>query len=136
MAAQWPEVELFGIDLSEAMIKEARNLAPDISFQTAPAESIPFRGNTMDIITSSLSFHHWQDQGKGLKEIKRVLKPNGLFCLSDHIMPGWMVKILHPGTKTQNKKGIIALLNKVNMSIIGQNRIYYLVLVTLSKKIT
>jgi ubiquinone/menaquinone biosynthesis C-methylase UbiE len=35
---------------------------------------------------TSLSFHHWADQKKGLSEIARVLRPGGFFCLADHTL--------------------------------------------------
>src|SRR5437879_4726343 len=50
----------------------------------AAAEALPYPDQTADLVLSSLSFHHWAAQQKGLQEIARVLRPAGWFCLADH----------------------------------------------------
>lgn len=50
---------------------------PEATFYVGMAESIPLPGNSVDLVFSTLSFHHWSDQMKGLREIVRVLRPGG-----------------------------------------------------------
>lgn len=50
-------------------------------------ESLPFPDQTADIILSSLSFHHWADPPKAFREIARVLRHGGWFCLADLLIP-------------------------------------------------
>ena len=83
-SACWPEAEFIGVDPAEQMLSEAGRLNPNLIFKSAPAESLPFPDQTADIVVSSLSFHHWADQNKGVQEIARVLRPGGFFCLADH----------------------------------------------------
>lgn len=45
------------------------------------AHKIPFRDKTFDIVTAFSSFH-WFDDKKSVAEIRRVLKPGGLFFVS------------------------------------------------------
>jgi ubiquinone/menaquinone biosynthesis C-methylase UbiE len=66
------------------MVSEAARLNPQATFRLAAAESLPFPDQTADAVMTSLSFHHWSNQAKGLQEIARVLRPGGLFCLADH----------------------------------------------------
>jgi len=83
-AARWPGARLFGIDPAARMISEAARLNPGAGFQVARAEELPFPDRSMDVVLSSLSFHHWVDQSQALREIHRVLRPGGLLALADH----------------------------------------------------
>ncbi len=87
VAARWPEAELIGVDAAEGMVAEARRLNPGARFENAAAESLPLPNSSADLVLSSISFHHWADQAKGLREVARVLRPGGWFCLADHEFP-------------------------------------------------
>lgn len=41
------------------------------------------RDNSVDIVVSSLSLHHWAEPEQALAEIFRVLKPNGRLLIFD-----------------------------------------------------
>ncbi|MNR17581.1 hypothetical protein D3C85_1342520 [compost metagenome] len=41
-----------------------------------------------------MSFGHWYDKSAGLHEVRRLLKPQGLFCLVEHTPAGWGVTTL------------------------------------------
>jgi len=90
-ALRWPQAKLTGVDPAEHMVTEARRLTPSADIRVAPAESIPFSDSSMDLVLTSLSFHHWADQRRGLQEIVRVLRPGGRLCFADHTAPGWLV---------------------------------------------
>ena len=83
-ALRWPRARLCGFDPAEQMIGEARRLLPAGTFTLASAESLPFPDSAADLVVTSMSFHHWADQARGVREIARVLKPGALFCLTDH----------------------------------------------------
>ncbi len=82
---RWPGAQLYGVDPAENMISRAILLNPDVIFKQASAEALPFPDETADLITSSMSFHHWVDHPKSVREIARVLRPGGWFCLVDHV---------------------------------------------------
>ena len=86
VSSRWPNARLVGVDPAGQMVAEATRLAPKTVFEVAPAESLPFPDQSADLVLSSLSFHHWADQKKGLSEVARVLNPGGFFCLADHTM--------------------------------------------------
>jgi ubiquinone/menaquinone biosynthesis C-methylase UbiE len=92
---RWPEAWLFGVDPAEGMVEQARTLMPDATFYLIAAESLPFPEASVDLVFSTLSFHHWEEQVQGLREIRRVLRPGGRFILGDMIMPWGLSKVIH-----------------------------------------
>lgn len=81
------ELKYFGIDISETIIAEAERISESfikenqVSFKHSNGESIPFKDQTFDKIFTVNTIYFWKDPIQYLKEIKRVLKPNGLFVL-------------------------------------------------------
>ncbi len=110
---RWPKAQLVGIDPAEQMISVAIRMNPDARFTVATAESIPLPDHSVDIVLSSLSFHHWSDQKKAFLEIARVLRPDGLFCLADHtLLPARLL-----GEKVKTRGRIRAMLAAAGFSI-------------------
>jgi ubiquinone/menaquinone biosynthesis C-methylase UbiE len=88
-AERLPDAEFVGADASEVMLAHARaaNPAPErVTFVHARAESLPFPTGDFDLVMSTISFHHWGDQVRGLEEIARVLRPGGRLVLADHFV--------------------------------------------------
>ncbi|WP_428943978.1 class I SAM-dependent methyltransferase [Pantoea sp. FN060301] len=52
------------------------------------AEQLPFEDEQFDIVISRYSAHHWHDVGSALREVKRVLKPQGRVIFMDVSSPG------------------------------------------------
>ena len=90
----WPEAQLIGVDPAQGMIEQAKLLTPNATFYTAMAETLPLQDNSVDLAISTISFHHWQNQAAGIREIARVLRPGGHFILVDASFPGWLVGVL------------------------------------------
>ena len=65
-------------------------MTPNATFYTSMAESLPLQDNSVDLALSTTSFHHWQDQAAGIREIARVLRPGGYFMLVDISLPEWL----------------------------------------------
>ncbi|MGD0994878.1 MAG: class I SAM-dependent methyltransferase [Candidatus Bathyarchaeia archaeon] len=83
----WPDARLIGVDPAEGMIQQATQLLSDAEFHVAMAESLPLPDASVDLVFSTLSFHHWSDQANGVGEIARVLRLQGRFLLADIMMP-------------------------------------------------
>jgi ubiquinone/menaquinone biosynthesis C-methylase UbiE len=90
---RWPQAELIGVDPSEGMIEKARQLTPGVEFYVAGAEALPLPDNSVDLVFSTASFHHWSDQLQGVREVARVLRPSGQFCLGDLRISPLMARI-------------------------------------------
>jgi ubiquinone/menaquinone biosynthesis C-methylase UbiE len=84
-----PETELAGIDPAPAMVATARQAAGGqrLRFSVAAAERIPYTSAAFDLVVSTTSFDHWQDQQAGLRECARMLAPGGHLVLVDVFSP-------------------------------------------------
>ncbi len=78
-----------GIDPSPEMVavasKKAAKRESQVQFQVEAAEKLSFADNTFDVVISSFVLHHLPAdlQTKVFKQLKRVLKPGGLFFAID-----------------------------------------------------
>ena len=88
---QWPNASLVGVDAAEKMIEQATRLLPEAQFHVALAEALPLPDTSVDLAFSTLSFHHWTNQAKGISEVARVLRPAGRFLLADIVIPRWLL---------------------------------------------
>ncbi len=96
LARCYPEArELAGIDAAPNMIQTAARLTDDqrLTFVTGVAEQLPFPDASKDLVVSSTSFDHWSDQGAGLAECARVLRPGGHLVLVDQFSR-WLLPTL------------------------------------------
>ena len=75
--------ESFGIDKSKGMIMNGLLLDNSMDIQVAEADNLPFSDNSFDAVVTECVFCLLPDKEKALKEIKRVLKKDGFFIVSD-----------------------------------------------------
>jgi ubiquinone/menaquinone biosynthesis C-methylase UbiE len=97
VARRWTGARLTGVDASEAMVAAARRKHGEdarFSFVRGDAAALPLEPASVDAAFSTLSFHHWQDQPSGIREIARVLRPGGIFVLADVEIP--LLSLLRP----------------------------------------
>lgn len=72
-----------GIDISEGMLAfgrkkiEKAGLSDQIELKKGDSENIPFEDNSFDAITVAFGVRNFQNLEKGLKEMRRVLRPGG-----------------------------------------------------------
>jgi ubiquinone/menaquinone biosynthesis C-methylase UbiE len=93
---RWPDARLVGIDASPRMVEIARRLTPDASLQVGTAEALPLPDASIDVALSTISFHQWQDQLAGLREVVRVLRPGG-YCFLADVSPVIWLSLWLPG---------------------------------------
>ena len=93
--SRFPGAKLAGIDAAIEMVRQAQasNPAGTIQFQQAMAEDMPFPNASFDLVFSTMTFHHWNDQGRGIAEIARVLTPNGRWLLAEFVASGFVAVI-------------------------------------------
>ena len=88
-----PKVEyVIATDLTPEMLAKAAELAAEksiknIDFSVAAAESLPFADASLDLVTCRIAPHHFQDVPAFLREVRRVLRTGGLFCMVDSVSP-------------------------------------------------
>ncbi|WP_179321281.1 bifunctional demethylmenaquinone methyltransferase/2-methoxy-6-polyprenyl-1,4-benzoquinol methylase UbiE [Winogradskyella helgolandensis] len=85
--------EIIGLDISDGMLEVGRkkisskNLDGIISMVIGDSEDLPFEDNTFDAITVAFGVRNFEHLEKGLAEILRVLKPNGIFVILETSVP-------------------------------------------------
>ena len=71
--------EAIGLDFSPKMLEIAKKKHPDIEFIEGDCTNLPFEDNSFDAVTISFGFRNIENYEAALREIHRVLKPNGQF---------------------------------------------------------
>lgn len=85
--------KITGLDISEGMLEvgrkkvEAKKLDNHIEMILGDSENIPFPDNSFDAITVAFGVRNFENLEKGLSEILRVLKPNGIFVILETSVP-------------------------------------------------
>jgi SAM-dependent methyltransferase len=75
-----------GVDISEAMITEAKKLAPEASFSVGTVEKIAAQNETYDAVVAMGLVEYVVDDVKAIQEINRVLRRGGRLIVS---LPNW-----------------------------------------------
>lgn len=80
-------VDIFGIDLSSGMLAQARRLNPAIRFELGDMQALTLADASLAGITAFYSLIHISRENvvAVLRELKRVLRPNGLLFIAFHI---------------------------------------------------
>tara|TARA_R110002049_G_scaffold293731_1_gene478938 strand:- start:16871 stop:17596 length:726 start_codon:yes stop_codon:yes gene_type:complete len=91
--AQTHAEKIIGLDISSGMLAigkekiKKKGLETKIDMILGDSENMPFEDNTFDAITVAFGIRNFENLEKGLKEILRVLKPNGTFVILETSMP-------------------------------------------------
>ena len=107
--------KIIGLDISAGMLEvgkqkiEAKKLTEKIEMVLGDSENMPYPDNYFDAITVSFGIRNFETLEKGLAEIYRVLKPNGIFVILETSVP----------TKFPYKQGY-AFYTKFILPIIGK----------------
>jgi len=73
--------EVYGVDMSEGMLKAAQARSTSVQWLRGPAEQLAFADATLDAVVTTSAFHFF-DQPAALREFHRVLAPRGLVAVS------------------------------------------------------
>jgi len=107
--------KIVGLDISEGMLDVGKQkiikkgLQDKIEMVVGDSENLPFKNDTFDAITVGFGVRNFETLEKGLSEIYRVLKPNGIFVILETSVP----------TKTPFKQGY-NMYSKHILPIIGK----------------
>jgi len=79
-------------DITPQMIREAQKISfaqglGNMHFCLADAHSLPFTDDAFNIVTCRRAAHHFSDIKKALREVRRVLQPNGILVVDDRSVP-------------------------------------------------
>lgn len=85
--------KIIGLDISLGMLSVAikkvagKSFADKVEFIQGDSEALPFEDNSFDAITVSFGIRNFENLDKGLSEIFRVLKKNGIFVILETSVP-------------------------------------------------
>jgi ubiquinone/menaquinone biosynthesis C-methylase UbiE len=80
------------VDVAPAMVARAQRLFAERGLANAvavvaEAERLPFADGAFDLVLCRIAPHHFADLGAALREVARVLTPDGRFVLEDSCAP-------------------------------------------------
>jgi SAM-dependent methyltransferase len=65
--------------------RHAQQAAPSALVMRAPAEDLPFDDDSFDVVVSTLVLCGVDDQPRAVREIRRVLRPEGRLLFLEHV---------------------------------------------------
>lgn len=88
IAEQYSKAEIIGLDIVEQALDKNREKAvtdglKNIQFVSYNGLTFPFADEAFDMVITRYALHHFPAIKDTFREINRVLKPNGIFFLSD-----------------------------------------------------
>ncbi len=87
------KAKITGLDISKGMLDvgikkvKSKKLENKITMVLGDSEKLPFKDASFDAITVGFGVRNFEDLDKGLQEIHRVLKPEGVFVVLETSQP-------------------------------------------------
>ena len=79
--AQNKGLKVAGLDFAFAGLRKVAHQAKDVVWITGDGEKLPFKDQFADYVTHVGSLEHYMNPERGVREIARVLKPDGKACV-------------------------------------------------------
>jgi demethylmenaquinone methyltransferase / 2-methoxy-6-polyprenyl-1,4-benzoquinol methylase len=76
-----------GIDFSKPMLERARVKAPELEWIEGDALALPFENESFDAATVGFGVRNLAELDKGLRELRRVLRPGGRLAILEITRP-------------------------------------------------
>jgi len=92
-ASKYTNATITGIDISQGMLDVGvekitkKGLTNRIQLQLADSENLPFQDNSYDAITAGFGVRNFEDLNKGLSEMYRTLKSEGIVAILEPSEP-------------------------------------------------
>ena len=120
IARNYQPKSVTGIDLLPVNIEEAeaRGSVPGLTFALGDATALQFPDNSFDVVVNIESSHCYSSIEKFFSEVKRVLKPGGVFLFADHrpVKDEWGPDRTLAALEKQIRKTGLAMLNEEDIT--------------------
>jgi ubiquinone/menaquinone biosynthesis C-methylase UbiE len=89
IAQRRPDLQVRGVDLEPGMVEvaarraEQGRVASRVQFTVADLADLPLPDNSVDLIVSTASMHHWADVRAVIASLDRVLRPGSQLWIYD-----------------------------------------------------
>ncbi len=100
-------LKVTGIDVDPEQIETAQGKSEQtahVRFLTADGTQLPFDDNEFDFVGTHMVTHHVPDWQNALRQMLRVLKPNGCLIYKDFALPKWLASL---GSKISKSLGYL-----------------------------
>jgi len=88
LSVNYPNVNYFGVDISEKMQWKAEEKLKGIAqLDLGDAEKLPYGNNLFELLICNDSFHHYPNPQRVISEFYRVIKKGGHLLVSDYWKP-------------------------------------------------
>jgi demethylmenaquinone methyltransferase / 2-methoxy-6-polyprenyl-1,4-benzoquinol methylase len=81
-----------GLDFSERMLDRARRKSDEVEWVEGDALALPFAEGSFDAATVGFGVRNVEDLGKGLGELRRVLRPGGRLAILEITTPRGLLR--------------------------------------------
>lgn len=116
-------METFGLDVDANAMKLGQRIAPSVAFTAGRAEQLPFQSASFDLIVARVSLAY-TNIPESLKEIARVLKPDGKLWITLHYL-----SVPWDSAKQSNWKGKVfftyIVLNSLLLHFLGREIAFF-----------
>lgn len=119
LAARYPRATVIGVDLSREMLGKAQARHPDLV--QANVYALPLATGSIDLMTSTISYHWYLEPARALAEIRRVLAPGGRFVLATMTSRIWRGTVA--GTRWASRTQHAADLRSAGFDILDESKV-------------
>jgi len=100
-------VTMCGVDQSKEMLARCRAKFPELRTKLGNAMSLPYVDEQFNFVVSAFALHHLapEQQLLALKEMTRVLRPNGRICIAGLMTDGSIEQAASPPQPADNASG-------------------------------
>ncbi|QPR31417.1 class I SAM-dependent methyltransferase [Corynebacterium amycolatum] len=109
-----PHADIVGLDSNQAMLEVARKRRSSFYDRLiqGEVEALPFEDASFDAVVVAFAFHDFHSSSRSLTEIRRVLRPNGIFACMELSLPTdattriWYERFLNTLIAVRNSLGL------------------------------
>ena len=112
---------VYGLDISLNLLGRVKQGIPVL---LADANACPIKNEAFDVVVIHKALHHFLDHHRLLAEIKRILKPDGIFCFIEP-RKTWFRKLYHVALLSPFAELFPPLLRMRHAALIEEGKTYF-----------